>query len=98
MARGAPATPPGRSPRVTHTQGDTPMMTEKRTEVRYLSCAETAKLVRVALKAAFPGVRFSVRSDNYAGGASMRVRWFDGPAAPQVEAVAKDYQGGDFDG
>ena len=28
----------------------------------YLTCAETAKLVRSALKTEFPGVRFSVRS------------------------------------
>ena len=42
-------------------------------EVRYLTCAETAKLARAALKQAFPGVRFSVRSDTYAGGASIHV-------------------------
>ena len=31
----------------------------KRPEARYLRVAETAKLVRVALKKAFPGVKFS---------------------------------------
>jgi hypothetical protein len=30
----------------------------------YLSCKETAKLARTALKKAFAGVKFSVRSDN----------------------------------
>lgn len=65
---------------------------------RYLSCAETAKLVRKALKDAFPGVKFSVRSSVYSGGASIDVGWTDGPTSKEVEAVAKQYQGGDFDG
>ena len=64
----------------------------------YLSCADTAKLVRAALKKAFPGVKFSVRSDTYAGGASIRVRWTDGPTTKAVEEVAKVYEGGGFDG
>ena len=64
----------------------------------YLTCAETAKLVRTALKKAFPGVKFSVRSSVYAGGASINVRWTDGPARKVVEAVAKRYAGGGFDG
>ena len=45
------------------------------TSPRYLSAVETARLVRKALKARFPDVRFSVRSDSYAGGASVRVGW-----------------------
>ena len=40
---------------------------------RYLTCAETAKLVRKALKEAFPDVKFSVRSNVYSGGASLSV-------------------------
>jgi hypothetical protein len=64
----------------------------------YLSCAETAKLVRAALKKAFPGVKFSVRSSVYAGGASMRVGWTDGPKTKAVEAVTNAYAGGGFDG
>lgn len=65
---------------------------------RYLSCAETAKLLRAALKAAHPGVKFSVRSDTYAGGASIRVRWMDGPTASTVDRTAKRYEGASFDG
>lgn len=71
------------------------MTTAERT---YLSCAETAKLVRQALARSFPGVKFSVRSSNYAGGASIGVRWTDGPLTRAVEAVAKQYEGADFDG
>lgn len=65
---------------------------------RYLSCAETAKLVRKALKREFPGVKFSVRSRVYSGGASIRVRWTDGPTESDVKAVAGVYAGGGFDG
>ena len=64
----------------------------------YLSCAETAKLVRQALKREFPAVKFSVQSNTYSMGASIRVNWTDGPRTKQVEAVAGAYAGADFDG
>ena len=40
---------------------------------KYFTCAETAKLIRQSLKEAFPGVKFSVRSSTYSGGASIDV-------------------------
>ena len=64
----------------------------------YLTCAETAKLVRQALKEAFPDVRFSVKSKTYIGGASITVRWADGPNAKQVDAVTGCFEGSYFDG
>ena len=64
----------------------------------YLSCADTAKLLRSALKAQFPGVRFSVRSNTYSGGASIDVSWIDGPFSSDVDKVAKRYEGATFDG
>lgn len=64
----------------------------------YLSVTETAKLVRAALKKSFPSVKFSVRSDSYAGGASIRVFWTDGPTRKDVEAIIKQFEGGGFDG
>jgi hypothetical protein len=42
--------------------------------VRYTT-VETAKEIRKALKAAFPKVKFSVRSHCYAGGASIDVSY-----------------------
>jgi hypothetical protein len=65
---------------------------------RWVRVAETAKLVRADLKREFPGVKFSVRSDSYSGGASIRVRWTDGPTAPAVDRVVKRYEGSRFDG
>lgn len=65
---------------------------------QYLSCAQTAKLVRAALKEAFPGVKFSVRSSVYSGGASIDVGYTDGPDAAQVKGVVNAFQGAYFDG
>lgn len=64
----------------------------------YLSCAATAKLVRQALKESFPGVKFSVRSSTYAGGASIDVAWQDGPTARQVKSITDTFEGAYFDG
>ena len=68
------------------------------TKVEYLTCAETAKLIRKALKEEFPKVKFSVRSSTYSGGASIRVNWIDGPLEKAVEAVAGAFAGATFDG
>lgn len=65
---------------------------------RYISCTETAKLIRVELKTHFPGIKFSVRSRSYAGGASIDVEWLDGPAEPDVEKVTRIFVGSTFDG
>jgi Large polyvalent protein associated domain 29 len=66
--------------------------------VEYLSVAETAKLVRVALAKAFPGFTFRVRSDSYAGGASIDVSWMDGPTTKEVDKVVGGFSGKGFDG
>ena len=73
-------------------------MTIEEGRVHYFTTAETAKLVRQALKTAFPSIRFSVRSKTYSGGASIDVDWIDGPRRKDVEATAKQYEGGGFDG
>lgn len=65
--------------------------------VKYLTAAETAKLIRAALKEAFPGVKFSVRSDSYSLGASINVRWTDGPTQSAVSAVTEAFRAADFD-
>ena len=67
-------------------------------DTTYLSCAETAKLIRKALKEAFPGFKFSVRSHTYSGGASINVGWRDGPTGEEVERVARVFAGATFDG
>jgi hypothetical protein len=71
------------------------MATQRKTT--YITCAETAKLVRAALKEAFPHTRFSVRSHTYSGGASIDIYWTDGPTAKQVQHVTSRYEGATFD-
>jgi hypothetical protein len=57
-----------------------------------------AKNMRVELKRAFPGIKFSVKTSQYSGGDSVRIYWADGPAAVQVERITNKYSGGSFDG
>lgn len=65
---------------------------------QYLSCAETAKLVRAALRESFPGVRFSVRSSVYSGGASITINYVNGPTYDAVKSVVAMFEGAYFDG
>jgi len=62
----------------------------------YVSVTDTAKLVRQALKEAFPGAKFSVRSHTYSGGSSVSVHWTDGPQRAEVDNVAKPLGGDRF--
>lgn len=66
--------------------------------MKYLTCAETAKLIRKQLSQKFPGVKFSVRSQTYSMGASIDVGWTLGPTKKQVEAVTEPFAGAGFDG
>ncbi len=64
----------------------------------YLSCADTAKLVRAALKKSFPTVKFSVRSSTYSMGASISVGWMLGPTTKEVDEAVGGFEGSSFDG
>jgi len=60
--------------------------------------ARAAKEIRKILKENFPGVKFSVRSDNYSMGNSVQVEWVDGPTEKQVNELVGHYEYGSFDG
>ena len=64
----------------------------------HIDTADCAKLVRRALKANFPGVKFSVRSSSYSMGSSIHVGWTDGPTVDAVNSVVARYGGSGFDG
>jgi len=64
----------------------------------YLSCAETAKMIRSVLKESFPGVKFSVVSSTYSMGASITIKYNDGPNADAVKAAISIFEGSYFDG
>ena len=53
------------------------------------------KNVRIALKLAFPGVKFSVCKDGYS---ATRINWKDGPTESDVSAIAERHKAGNFDG
>lgn len=67
-------------------------------DYEYIDVVEQAKLIRAALKRAFPGFKFSVRSSKYSMGASIDIKWEDGPTTKEVEQVTDQYRGGGFDG
>lgn len=57
-----------------------------------------AKNIRIELKRAFPGVKFSVRYKSFSMGNSITVSWTDGPTTKQVDAIVNKYEYGRFDG
>lgn len=60
---------------------------------RYISTKDTAKMVRQALKAAFPGTKFSVRMGTGTGSAWLSVTWADGPTDSEVTPLVDRYSG-----
>lgn len=60
--------------------------------------ARAAANIRKELALAFPGQKFSVRSDAYSMGNSVDIRWTDGPTTKEVEAITSKYSYGRFDG
>jgi hypothetical protein len=65
---------------------------------QHLTTADLAGLIRSALKAQFPGCKFSVTSKSYAGGSSINIGWTDGPTVAEVGRAASGYKTKSFDG
>ena len=62
------------------------------------TAAICAQAIRAELKKAFPNVKFSVKSSNFSMGNSVDIKYVDGPAKKDVEAITSKYQYGHFDG
>jgi Large polyvalent protein associated domain 29 len=63
--------------------------------------AHVASIIRRELKDKFPGIKFSVTSDTFSMGDSVRISFDKGrnaPACTAVEAVVKKHQAGKFNG
>ena len=60
--------------------------------------AQAAQQIRKILKENFSGIKFKVRSDNFAGGNSCNVSWTDGPIREEVNDLISQYKYGHFDG
>jgi hypothetical protein len=59
---------------------------------------DVAKLIRAQLKAAFPGVKFSVRCSTGTASAWIDVTYDDGPSHDQVAKIARAFEGRSFNG
>jgi hypothetical protein len=60
--------------------------------------AMAASEIRRELKKAYPTIKFSVTSECFSMGNSVRIHWTDGPTADQIDSIVKKYQFGNFDG
>lgn len=58
--------------------------------------ARASKAIKAELKKVFPTVKFSVSSDNFAGGDAVRIKYVDGPLTESVQNVVSRYQYGSF--
>jgi len=65
---------------------------------RKSGAAACASAIREELKNIFPGIKFSVRCQNFSMGDSVDIDWNDGPTTHEVDNVTKKYQYGHFDG
>ena len=63
-----------------------------------VACNTASAAALKPLRAAFPGVPFSVRSTSYSGGSSVWVKWTDGPSKGHVDDALSGFAGHDFDG
>jgi len=63
-----------------------------------ISLTDTAKLIRAALKKAFPGVKFSVRAKSYSMGCSIQVGYDADIATNDVRKVVSVFSSTGFDG
>lgn len=61
------------------------------------NAAQCAKLIRQELKKAFPNIKFSVKSDTFAGGDAVDIRYEDGITDTKVEELVSKFRAGDYD-
>lgn len=59
----------------------------------YYDNAETNKLLKEALKKAFPGVAFTVKGSRGTAHGYTRLEWIDGPTEAQVKPIAWEFDG-----
>ena len=60
--------------------------------------AEVAQTIRKELKEKFPAIKFSVRSESFAGGNSVDIYYTNGVPEDEVRKLVNKYESGHFDG
>lgn len=73
-------------------------MTTQTAPTKYIHVKEGNKMMRDALKAVFPGIKFSIRKGTGTGSSWVSVDWTDGPTDQQVRAIVDLYTGSSFNG
>jgi phospholipid N-methyltransferase len=63
----------------------------------HTSVAESAKILREALKKEFPEIKFSVRSSNFSMGSSIDISYNDGPIEKDVEKITSEFENISYD-
>ena len=53
---------------------------------------DRSKIIKQDLKAAYPGVRFSVRCESFAHYEEIRIAWKDGPTEQDVNATISNHR------
>lgn len=61
--------------------------------VQFVNGIDAAVVLRRALRASFPGIRFSVRSLRSSTSLDIEVKWTDGPTAAEVTAITDAHEG-----
>jgi 16S rRNA G1207 methylase RsmC len=51
-----------------------------------------ASQLKTELKTSFPGMKFSVKSDNFSMGSSIDIKWIDGPTVKDVEKITNKFE------
>lgn len=59
--------------------------------------AQCAKAIRKDLKIAFPNIKFSVRSSNFAGGNAVDISYDNWVPTEQIQSIVSKYKYGTFD-
>lgn len=60
--------------------------------------AGAAAAIKEELTKAFPGIKFSCKSDSFSMGDSVHISWTDGATAAEIQAISGKYQYGHFNG
>jgi hypothetical protein len=60
--------------------------------------AAAAAAIKEELIKAFPGIKFSCKSESFSMGDAVRIGWTNGPSTKDVEAISGKYQMGHFNG
>lgn len=63
-----------------------------------LPATDSSRLLKKALRAAFPGIKFSCRMGAGTAYGNVTVRWTDGPLVAAVDEIARAFEGEGFDG